>query len=470
MVGIITDLTAHTALVTFIIDDSIHVSAVVQDSGEQGIAVGAWQESKRLLMREVDKNAKIAQGQRIVTGNLTNGVVPNLPIGYVYSVKKDAISDTQEIELDPVRELRQTPHRQHRAREEAAMMRLPDARLTAALAAAKGAYRATQLLGRSGGTAVPGLVGERVDPRLIGKLAARLPEGAVVVAGTNGKTTTARMLTAILAAAGKRVLNNGAGSNLSRGIAASFARDASAARRDPTAEIAVIETDEAAFPGIVAALRPRLIVLNNLFRDQLDRYGELNSIATKWESGARGARRRARRSSTTPTTRHSARSPARRAPGTTLVPFGLGAHDYTLAGVDARGGRGALPQCGSPLAYHTLSVGHLGDWYCPTGDNARPPLAFMRASRSVCSGIDGASLVVRDDRGETFAVEVQLPGLYNVYNVARRERRRTDTWRPGGDDPRDLARFRRALRPDRARRPARSAADAGAHQEPDGRE
>jgi rod shape-determining protein MreC len=101
MVGVITDLTAHTALVTFVIDDSIHVSAVVQDSGEQGIAVGAWQESKRLLMREVDKNAQITQGQRIVTGNLTNGVVPNLPIGYVYSVKKDAISDTQEIELIP---------------------------------------------------------------------------------------------------------------------------------------------------------------------------------------------------------------------------------------------------------------------------------------------------------------------------------------------------------------------------------
>lgn len=101
MVGIVTDFTAHTALVTFVIDDSIHVSAVVQDSGEQGIVVGAWQESKRLLLREVDKNAKIEQGQRIVTGNLTNGVVPNLPIGYVYSVKKEAISDTQEIELVP---------------------------------------------------------------------------------------------------------------------------------------------------------------------------------------------------------------------------------------------------------------------------------------------------------------------------------------------------------------------------------
>ncbi len=101
MVGVISDLTAHTAQVTFVIDDSVHISALVQDSGEQGIVVGAWQQSKRLLLREVDKNTKIEQGQRIVTGSLTNGVVPNLPVGYVYSVTKVAISDTQEIELVP---------------------------------------------------------------------------------------------------------------------------------------------------------------------------------------------------------------------------------------------------------------------------------------------------------------------------------------------------------------------------------
>jgi lipid II isoglutaminyl synthase (glutamine-hydrolysing) len=293
-------------------------------------------------------------------------------------------------------------------------MRLPDARLAAAVVAAKGAYRATQLLGRSGGTAAPGLVGERVDPRLIGKLAARLAEGAVVVAGTNGKTTTARMLTAILAASGKRVLNNGAGSNLSRGIAASFARDASVLG-GPAATIAVIETDEAAFPGIVAALRPRLIVLNNLFRDQLDRYGELNSIATKWGAALASL-------ATGATLVYDADDPTLCAladmamPGTTLVPFGLGAHDYTLPELAHAADAALCRRCGTALAYHTLSVGHLGDWYCPMGDNARPPLAYT-AEQIHLSGVDGASLVVRDTRGEAFAVDVQLPGLYNIYNV-----------------------------------------------------
>lgn len=101
MVGVLTDLTTHTAEITFIIDDAIHVSAVIQGTQEQGIVVGAWQESKRLLLREVDKNANVQQGQQIVTGSLTNGVVPNLLIGYVYSVKKEDVSDTQEIELVP---------------------------------------------------------------------------------------------------------------------------------------------------------------------------------------------------------------------------------------------------------------------------------------------------------------------------------------------------------------------------------
>lgn len=294
------------------------------------------------------------------------------------------------------------------------MTHLPDLRLAAAVAAAKGTYRATQLLGRSGGTAAPGLVGERLDPRLIAKVAARLPEGAVVIAGTNGKTTTSRLLTEILTAAGKRVLNNGAGSNLSRGIAASFARQSSLLGA-PDAAIAVIETDEAAFPAVVAAVRPRLIVLNNLFRDQLDRYGELNSVATKWEAALAmmppGA-----------TLVYDADDPTLCAlacaarPGTALIPFGLGAHDYTLPEPTHAADAVICPQCGAALDYRALSVGHLGDWYCPTGDNARPPLAFV-AEQIHLRGMDGASFVVRGDIDDPVRIDAQLPGLYNVYNV-----------------------------------------------------
>jgi len=327
---------------------------------------------------------------------------------------------------------------------------LPDVRLSAALATAKGTYRATQLLGRSGGTAIPGLMAERVDPRLIGKLAARLPDGAIVVAGTNGKTTTARMLTDILTASGKTVLNNGAGSNLSRGIAAAFARQSSLFGR-PTADIAVIETDEGAFPAVVAAVRPRVIVLNNLFRDQLDRYGELNSVATKWKVTL---------ATIAPGTRlvFDADDPtlcalaAAAPPGTERIPFGLGPHDYTLPELTHAADAVLCTKCGTPLDYHALSVGHLGDWFCPTGDNARPPLAFTAMDIRV-HGMAGVAFTVnltpgpfprgRGDsivapwhtanasiskrlappssreggRGVRFSVETPVPGLYNVYNA-----------------------------------------------------
>lgn len=294
------------------------------------------------------------------------------------------------------------------------MTLLPDLRLAAALITAKGTYRATQLLGRSGGTAIPGLVAERVDPRLIGKLAARLPEGAIVVAGTNGKTTTARMLAEILAAAGKSVLNNGAGSNLSRGIAASFARRSSLLGR-PDADIAVIETDEGAFPGVVAAVRPRVILLNNLFRDQLDRYGELNSVAAKWKSIL---------AKVAPGTClvFDADDPTLSAlaagapPGTALVPFGLGPHAYTLPELTHAADAVLCTRCGTPLMYHTLSVGHLGDWYCPTGDNARPPLAFA-ATKIHLHGMEGATFTVSHGGAQVLDAATNLPGLYNVYNA-----------------------------------------------------
>ena len=160
-----------------------------------------------------------------------------------------------------------TPDRRYRARM---------VRLRCALALARLARWTSRLLGR-GGTAFPGLVALRVDPRVIEKLVAILPEGVVVVTGTNGKTTTAKMITAMLTGSGRTVLANRAGSNLARGIAASLAGAARHGR--VAADIAVFEIDEAAVRELGPRLRPRVIVVTNLARDQLDRYGELETTA-----------------------------------------------------------------------------------------------------------------------------------------------------------------------------------------------
>lgn len=145
-----------------------------------------------------------------------------------------------------------------------------------AVVAGRVAGSLARLVGR-GGTAVPGLVAEWVDRQIIERLCARLPDGVVVVTGTNGKTTTTKMLTTIMESTGKRVLTNPAGSNLARGVATALIGVLH--RGQIEADLAVFEVDEAAVRSLGARLHPRLVVVTNLARDQLDRYGELDTTA-----------------------------------------------------------------------------------------------------------------------------------------------------------------------------------------------
>jgi lipid II isoglutaminyl synthase (glutamine-hydrolysing) len=158
-----------------------------------------------------------------------------------------------------------------------------DVRLAAGVAAGKLSGRTIRLLGRGGGTAAPGLIANLIEPNILDKLTGKVRGGRIVVGGTNGKTTTSRMLANILEAAELRVIHNRSGSNLVRGISAAFAAQSSWTG-SPRGDIAVIESDEAAFPDVVRRVNPRLILLLNLFRDQLDRYGELDTIARHWRA------------------------------------------------------------------------------------------------------------------------------------------------------------------------------------------
>jgi UDP-N-acetylmuramyl tripeptide synthase len=291
-----------------------------------------------------------------------------------------------------------------------------DARLIAALAAAKATGAAIRGLGRGGGTAAPGLVAERIDPQLLDKIARRLPQGTVVVAGTNGKTTVSRMLADILQAHGWRVAHNRSGSNLVRGVTSALASQADL-MGSPRADIGVIESDEAALPEIVRRVQPSVVLLNNLFRDQLDRYGELDTIASQWTPALR-------------------RLPAE----ATVV---VNADDPTLAaiteGIDARRVTFGLDdrnpsflleeiphaadaktcrQCGRDLAYDRLYSAHLGAWRCAGCGGERPPLAF--AGRSIAlDGVDALRLdvLMPDDPDDALSLHLMIPGLYNAYNA-----------------------------------------------------
>ncbi|HLL49643.1 MAG TPA: MurT ligase domain-containing protein, partial [Thermomicrobiales bacterium] len=291
-----------------------------------------------------------------------------------------------------------------------------DARLIAALAAAKVTGAAIRGLGRGGGTAAPGLVAERIDPRLLDKIASRLPHGSVVVAGTNGKTTVSRMLADILHADGKRVAHNRSGSNLVRGVASALASHADLLG-SPRADIGVIESDEAAFPEIVRRVEPTVILLNNLFRDQLDRYGELDAIASRWETALRQLPAESTIVVNVDDPTLAAITEGIRA---RRITFGLDDHNpnFLLDEIPHAADAKSCRQCGKDLVYECLYSAHLGAWHCPGCSASRPRLDFG-GTAIVLEGVDALRLDVSLGAvpSEALHVRLAIPGLYNAYNA-----------------------------------------------------
>jgi lipid II isoglutaminyl synthase (glutamine-hydrolysing) len=149
-------------------------------------------------------------------------------------------------------------------------------RTTVAVAAGKAARVASRL--RGGGSALPGLVVERVDPRFLAHALAGLPRGIVVVTGTNGKTTTTKMLVAILREHGLRVFTNPTGSNFTRGVISSMLGEIPLSGH-LRADMAVLELDEAHALRFAAQVKPTHSLLLNVARDQLDRFAEIDATA-----------------------------------------------------------------------------------------------------------------------------------------------------------------------------------------------
>jgi lipid II isoglutaminyl synthase (glutamine-hydrolysing) len=287
-----------------------------------------------------------------------------------------------------------------------------DPRLVAALTASKLAGGLIRRLGRGGGTAAPGLVAEQLDPKLLAKLTAQLPHGAVIVAGTNGKTTTTRMIADVFEVVPWKVVHNRSGSNLVRGVTAAFVQSASVTGRIG-GDVGVIEADEAALPELIRRVQPRFVLLNNLFRDQLDRYGELDTIAKTW----RGVLRELPATTTVivngddPTlVAISDDIPARR------VCFGLDERTHLLDALPHAADAAICRVCGADLGYNALYVSHLGDWYCTGCDRKRPQLQYT-GSEIELHGVTSLAMRITGEPGDAFDMQVGVPGLYNAYNA-----------------------------------------------------
>ena len=219
------------------------------------------------------------------------------------------------------------------------------------------------------------------------------------------------MIANILEASGAGVIHNRSGSNLVRGAISALA-DHSSWIGQPAGDIAVIETDEAAFPDVVRDTHPRMILLNNLFRDQLDRYGELDTVARKW----RGALELLGEDTTVVV---NADDPSLMSITDGLrvkrVTFGLETRDHRLAALPHAADSSTCRQCGTDLKYNALYVSHLGDWYCPGCGRSRPDLDVIGTDIKL-HGMDSLSITVQAG-DETIPVDLGVPGLYNAYNA-----------------------------------------------------
>jgi UDP-N-acetylmuramyl tripeptide synthase len=275
--------------------------------------------------------------------------------------------------------------------------------LAAEIAAARVAGGLSRLAGAGGGTTLPGKLLWKLDPGAIDRLAARLPLGSALVSATNGKTTTAAMAASILGPR-VRLAHNNSGANLVSGVASTLL-----AARD--AELGLLEVDEGALPEVARRVHPRAVCLGNLFRDQLDRYGELEHIAERWRAAVRELAPDA-------VLVVNADDPqvgdlAREREG--AVTFGVDDPRLARPSLQHAADSKYCVRCGTPYEYTAAYVGHLGDYRCPSCGHARPRLDV--AARDIeLDGLDGVSfdLCTSD---EVRRVTLALPGLYNVYNA-----------------------------------------------------
>jgi UDP-N-acetylmuramyl tripeptide synthase len=277
------------------------------------------------------------------------------------------------------------------------------ARLTVEMSAARLVGRLSRAAGRGGGTTLPGKLLWKVDPGAVDALAARLPAGVAVISATNGKTTTSAMLARILGTRYRLAWNN-SGANLASGIASTLLTATDT-------DLGLLEVDEFALPEVMRRVRPRVVSLGNLFRDQLDRYGELEHIAERWRAAV------------------AALPPASvlivNADDPLVAELADGRNHSLRFGVDdPRLARPALQhaadskycvRCGAPYRYAAAYVGHLGDYCCPACGHARPPLDL--AARSIDLQALDASVFDLVTPAGTARVRLPLPGLYNIYNA-----------------------------------------------------
>ncbi|MDV2996073.1 MAG: Lipid II isoglutaminyl synthase (glutamine-hydrolyzing) subunit MurT [Chroococcidiopsis sp. SAG 2025] len=263
-------------------------------------------------------------------------------------------------------------------------------RLGAAVLTAKTVTFGVRSLRLGAASVLPGEIARRLQPKLLQLLSCQVKQGVILIAGTNGKTTTSLLLRTMLERQGWRVVHNAAGANLENGLMTALLQNTNPIG-SLDADFAILEVDENIVPKVLAPLQPRLILALNLFRDQLDRYGEVDTISRRWGQAI------APLPSETIIVAN-ADDPTLADMGQQLnqnvLFFGLSEPEHYLDEIPHAVDSIYCPSCGTRLVYQGVYLSHQGDYNCPNCGFRKPSLAI-------------------DSR----EWEQILIGLYNKYNT-----------------------------------------------------
>ena len=262
----------------------------------------------------------------------------------------------------------------------------------------------------TGGTAAPGLYALKIDPDLVKKLTTKIKYGNIVISGTNGKTTTARLIADILSPK-FQIIHNRQGSNLLRGIASTLIAKVSLLGK-LRADLGLWEVDEATLPEAIENTSPKIITLLNLFRDQLDRYGEIDTIRRKWQESIS-------KLSQDPTLILNSDDPGisflKRSFKGKVIYFGVEDKKLNLPEITHVADISNCLNCESRLVYSTVLSAHMGHYACPKCHLQRPKPQI--AAIDLKFNPDFSTFAKLNVNGQMLNVRYALPGLYNVYNV-----------------------------------------------------
>jgi lipid II isoglutaminyl synthase (glutamine-hydrolysing) len=275
-----------------------------------------------------------------------------------------------------------------------------------AILAGKLSATTIRFLGAGMGSNLPGRFARKLSSHILADLSSQPTLGSIAVTGTNGKSTTSGLLSSILRTAGYRIVHNRQGANLVTGITASLV-DAADWHGRIEADYGLYEIDEAALPVVAKEIKINTVLVTNLFRDQLDRFGELDTTAKLIAKGIEQNDSTAILNSDDPNVCQLKKEGKK-------LHYGIESLESCNSEPDDLAELSYCTKCGAEIAYSSTVYGQLGKWYCSNCDYKRPsPDVFASDVVSLAA----TSQFVLNYGNSKIDIHLTMPGLFNVYNA-----------------------------------------------------